>query len=132
MSPSQIAVPRACCGARQGERLIRIKTRPDRLGTYSLAGRQPSQSQGDTMPVRTALKFFVLGFAVFGVAIAARRMFFWDIKPVSWEQDTQPVWALETAFLLRSIENLGLAVAVIMLAVALGFWINRRWRRETR
>lgn len=82
------------------------------------------------MPVRAALKLFVASLAVFGLALAMRRMLFWDIKPVSWEQDSQPVWALETAFLLRSIENLGLAVAVIMLVVALGLWINRRRRRE--
>jgi hypothetical protein len=84
------------------------------------------------MPTRTALKFFVLSLAVFGCAFAARRMFFWDVKPVSWAQDSQPVWALETAFLLRSIENLGLAVAVIMLVVALGMWINRRRQGQPR
>jgi hypothetical protein len=78
------------------------------------------------MPTRAALRLFIVSVAVFGLAFAARRMFFWDIKPVSWEQDSQPIWALETAFLLRSIENLGLAVAVIMLVVALALWINRR------
>ena len=84
------------------------------------------------MPTRAALKLLVVSLAVFAGAFAARRMFFWDIKPVSWEQDTQSVWALETAFLLRSIENLGLAVAVVMLAVAVGLWINRRRRRQLR
>jgi len=84
------------------------------------------------MSTRAALKLFVLSLAVFGLAFAARRMFFWDIKPVSWEQDSQPVWALETAFLLRSIENLGLAMAVIMLAVALGLWINGRRQSQLR
>ncbi len=84
------------------------------------------------MPIRAALKLLVVSLALFGCAFAARRMFFWDIKPVSWEQDTQPVWALETAFLLRSIENLGLAVAVIVLAVALGLWINRRRQARLR
>ena len=84
------------------------------------------------MPVRAVLKLFVASLAVFGLAFAARRIFFWDIKPVSWEQDSQPIWALETAFLLRSIENLGLAVAVIMLVVALGLWINRRRQSQVR
>ncbi len=81
------------------------------------------------MPTRTALKLFVLSLAVCALAFAARFLFFWDIKPVSWERDAPPIWALETAFLLRSIENLGLAVAVIMLAVAVGLWINR-WRQS--
>ncbi len=84
------------------------------------------------MPTRTALKFFVLSLAVFGLAFATRLMFFSDIKPVSWEQEAPPIWALETAFLLHSIENLGLAVAAITLAVALGLWINRRRRSQPR
>ena len=84
------------------------------------------------MPIRAALKLFVVSLALFGCAFAAERMFFWDIKPVSWEQDAQPVWALQTAFLLRSIENLGLAVAVLMLVVALGLWINRRRQGQLR
>lgn len=81
------------------------------------------------MSIRVALKLFVLSLVAFALAFATRRMFLWNVMPVSWEQQPQPAWALETAFLLRSIENIAAAVAAIVLACALALWIDR-WRRK--
>lgn len=47
--------------------------------------------------------------------------------PVSWDQEPTPLWALGSAFLLRSIENIAVAVGVIAVAVAAGLSIDH-WR----
>ena len=39
------------------------------------------------MSIGTALKLFVLAVIVFAVAVGLRRAFFWDVSPVSWEQN---------------------------------------------
>lgn len=80
------------------------------------------------MSMRVAFKVLVLSIVVFAVAFAIRRTFLWEVMPVSWQQQAQSLWALGTAFLLRSIENLSAAVALITLAVAFALWIDR-WRR---
>jgi hypothetical protein len=70
------------------------------------------------MSIRAALKLFVLSLLVFAAAFAARRTFFADVMPVAWGQEPQSLWALGTAFLLRSIENISAAVGAIALMVA--------------
>jgi len=72
------------------------------------------------MSTRAAVKLLLLSLVVFAVAFAIRRTFLWDVAPVAWEQPPQSLLALAMAFLLRSIENLSGAVAVIALAFALG------------
>jgi len=52
------------------------------------------------MSIGTALKLFVLAVIVFAVAFGLRRAFFWDVTPVSWDQEPQSLWALGAAFLL--------------------------------
>lgn len=79
------------------------------------------------MSIRLVLKLFVLALVVFAAAFALRRAFLWDVMPVSWDQQPQSLWALGTAFLLRSIENLAAAVGIIALAVAAVLFIDR-WR----
>lgn len=80
------------------------------------------------MSMRGAIKLLVLSLLVFVVAFAVRRLFLWDVMPVSWEQKEQPAWALETAFFVLSIQNVAAAVAVIVVAAALALWIDRRRR----
>jgi len=70
------------------------------------------------MSIRAALKLFVLSLVVLAAAFAVRRMFFWDVMPVSWDQEPQSLWALGAAFLLRSIENISAVVVAIALVVA--------------
>jgi len=76
------------------------------------------------MSVRVAFKLFVLSLLVFAVAFALRRAFLWDVMPVSWDQEPQSLWALGTAFLLRSIENLAAVVGAIALVVAAVLWLG--------
>lgn len=70
------------------------------------------------MSVRTALRLFGLAVIVFAVAFGLRRTFFWDVMPVSWDQEPQSLWALGAAFLLRSLENIAAVVATLTLIAA--------------
>ena len=79
------------------------------------------------MSIAGALKLFVLALIVLAVAFGLRRTFFFDVMPVSWDQEPQSLWALGAAFLLRTLENLAVVVAVLALTVA-GVSRLLRWR----
>ena len=79
------------------------------------------------MKLRDAWVLFVLSLVVFATALALRRMFLWDVMPVSWDQEPQSLWALGAAFLLRSIENIASVVAAIVLAFVCTLYLDR-WR----
>ncbi len=79
------------------------------------------------MSPRIALKLYILSVLVFAAAFAVRHAFFWDVTPVSWDQEPQSLWALGAAFLLRSMENTAVAVGAISLAVAAALSVGRRW-----
>jgi hypothetical protein len=90
------------------------------------------------MSIASALKLFVLALIVLAVAFGLRRTFFFDVMPVSWDQDPQSLWALGAAFLLRTLENLAVVVAVLALIVAVlalivaGVSQLLRWRAAAR
>jgi hypothetical protein len=50
------------------------------------------------MSVRATLKLFILALIVFAVSFGVRRVFFWNVTPVSWDQDPQSLWALGRRF----------------------------------
>jgi hypothetical protein len=79
------------------------------------------------MSIGNALKLFAIALIVLAVAFGLRRAFFWDVTPVSWDQERQSLWALGAAFLLRTLENVAAAVAGLSLIVAA---VSRfmRWR----
>jgi hypothetical protein len=77
--------------------------------------------------IGTVLKLFVLAVIVFAVSFGLRRAFFWDVVPVSWDQEPQSLWALGAAFLLRSLENIAGVVAGLALIVAAALRLIR-WR----
>jgi len=77
--------------------------------------------------IGTVLKLFALALIVFAVAFGLRRIFFWDVVPVSWDQEPQSLWALGAAFLLRSLENVAAVVAGLALVVAAALRLIR-WR----
>jgi hypothetical protein len=77
--------------------------------------------------IGAVLKLFVFAAIVFAVAFGLRRMFFWDVVPVSWDQEPQSLWALGAAFLLRSLENIASVVAGLALIVAAALRLIR-WR----
>jgi hypothetical protein len=78
------------------------------------------------MSIGAALKLFVFALIVFAVAFGLRRSFFWDVTPVSWDQEPQSLWALGAAFLLRSLENIAAAVASLTLIAAGALRLIRR------
>ena len=64
------------------------------------------------------IKLVLLGLATFAFAFAIRRVFFWDVMPVSWTEDSSATGAL-VSYLLLSLENLGVGVAAIVLVTGL-------------
>jgi hypothetical protein len=79
------------------------------------------------MSLRVACKALLLALFFFAAAFTLRRMFLWDVMPVSWDQEPQLLWALGAAFLLRSIENIASVVAAIVLAFVCTLGLDR-WR----
>ena len=80
--------------------------------------------------MRTAIKVLILSVVVFATAFLVRRLFFWDVMPISWDQEPPRTGALETAFLLLSIQNTAAAVAAIAAASGVWLWWTTRWRRK--
>jgi hypothetical protein len=78
------------------------------------------------MSIRSMLRLLVLALIAFAGAYGLRRAFFWDVTPVSWDQDPTSLWALGSAFLLRSVENLAAFVAALSLIVAFTLWLRGR------
>jgi hypothetical protein len=80
--------------------------------------------------MRAAIRLLLLSVLVFAAAVSARLIFFWDVKPVSWDQEPPQNGALEAAFLLLSIENVAAVVAAIALAVIAALWFQKRLRKR--
>jgi hypothetical protein len=49
-----------------------------------------------------------------------------DIVPIAFAEEPQPGWAVQVAFLLRAIELLSAAVAIITLVLTAVVWARRR------
>ena len=79
------------------------------------------------MTIATVLKVFVFALIAFSVAFGLRRAFFWDVTPVSWEQESQSLWDLGVAYLLCTVENIAAVVAGLALIVAAALRVIR-WR----
>jgi hypothetical protein len=69
--------------------------------------------------MHAVIKLALVGMATFAVALAARRVFFWDVMPVSWNDEPSTTGAVIAAYLLLSLENLGFGVATIAAAIGL-------------
>jgi hypothetical protein len=69
--------------------------------------------------MRAVIKLALVGMATFVVAFAMRRAFFWDVMPVSWNEESSTSGALIAAYLLLSLENLGVGVAAIAVVTGL-------------
>ena len=80
--------------------------------------------------LRGVIELFILSAATFAAAFVTRRMLFWDVMPVSWDQEPPQNGALEAAYLLLSIENIAAVVAALAL-VAAGVLFIRNWRQGT-
>ena len=64
--------------------------------------------------MRSFFKIALLGLAAFVLCRAAEVAFFADVVPIADRRD-QPVGPLEAAFLLRSLEYIGLFIAALAL-----------------
>jgi hypothetical protein len=74
-------------------------------------------------------KILLLSAAVFGLAFGAERVFVPDMVPVAFAEQPQPLWSLETAFVLRAVELMAAGVAVIALVLMCGAWA-KGWARQ--
>jgi hypothetical protein len=78
--------------------------------------------------VNAGWKVVLLSVVVFGVTFGAERIFVPDIVPVAFADEPQPLWALETAFVLRALELMAAGAAIIALVLMLGTLANNTWR----
>ena len=91
------------------------------LGRFRWAAALPSVCEAGKRSglMRAVIKLTLVGMATFAVAFAARRVFFWDVMPVSWTGDSSPTGALMAAYLLLSLENVGVGLATIAAVAGL-------------
>jgi hypothetical protein len=75
-------------------------------------------------------KIFWLAAVVFGAAFGAERLLVPDVVPVGYAEDPQPLWSLETAFVLRAIEFMAAGLAIIALVIMLGVLVRNLPRRR--
>jgi hypothetical protein len=73
-----------------------------------------------------ALKLFVLSSLTFVTTFAAERLLVPNVVPIAWGNEPQSLWAVEGAFMLRSIEITAAVVAAIALAATAFCSVRRR------
>jgi len=82
--------------------------------------------------MRAAVKLLFFSLLALVVAFALRRVFFWNVMPISWDQEMPGSGELEAAFLLLSVQNTAAVMAVIALAAGFWLWIVRHRKGGTR
>jgi hypothetical protein len=75
--------------------------------------------------MRPAWTIVCLAAAVLAVAIGLAHLLVPDVVPVDFAEEPQSSWAVMTAFVLRTIELIAAAVAILALAVLAGGLIGR-------
>ena len=75
-------------------------------------------------------KLFLLFVAVFAMALAAEQVFVPQVVPVAFADEPQPLWSVETAFVLRAIELMSAGVAIISLVLILLAWARQLTQRQ--
>lgn len=71
------------------------------------------------------LKLFLLSAITAGAAWLASRAFVPDAVPVA-NIEQQPQWYLQLAFVLRSIELIGIGGMLLVLVAGLAVWLGNR------
>ena len=78
-----------------------------------------------------ALKLFVLSIAVLVAACSVEHLFVPDVAiPIDWRGDPQPVWQVETAFLLKALEAVAALVAGLALWIGVASYVEARRRAD--
>ena len=70
--------------------------------------------------MRAAWTIFCLSAAVLAAALGLAHLLVPDVVPVAFADEPQQSWAVMTTFVLRAIELIAAAVALIALAVLAG------------
>jgi len=80
--------------------------------------------------MKSAWKLFFLFAAVFALAFAAERLLVPHVVPIGLGDEPQPPWSVEIAFVLRAIELMSAAVAIISLVLMLLAWARQLMQRR--
>ena len=75
--------------------------------------------------MRAAWTIFCLSALILAVAVGLAHLLVPDVVPVAFAEEPQSSWAVMTAFVLRTIELIAAAVAIIALAFLGGGLIRR-------
>ena len=75
--------------------------------------------------MKSGLRVFWVFAAVFVLAFALERTLVPHIVPVAFAEQPQPLWKVETAFVIRALELMSGGVAVIALGLMLAAWARR-------
>jgi hypothetical protein len=75
--------------------------------------------------MRAAWTTFCLSAVILAVAVGLAHLLVPDVVPVAFAEEPQSSWAVMTAFVLRAIELIAAAVAIIALAVLAGGLFGR-------
>ncbi|MGY8711307.1 hypothetical protein RAD16_36725 [Bradyrhizobium sp. 18BD] len=75
--------------------------------------------------MRAAWTIFCLSAVILAVAVGLAHLLVPDVVPVAFAEEPQSSWAVMTAFVLRTIELIAAAVAIIALVVLGGGLIGR-------
>ncbi|WFU74487.1 MULTISPECIES: hypothetical protein [unclassified Bradyrhizobium] len=79
--------------------------------------------------MRAAWTIFCLSTVTFAAALGLAYLLVPDVVPIAFADEPQSSWAVMTAFVLRAIELIAAAVAVIALAILGGGMIRLAWSR---
>ena len=64
--------------------------------------------------------------AVYVLATLTRQVFLADVVPIAYAEVPQSMWALDGAFLLRSLENISILGIIVVLVIAVSQWLRNR------
>jgi hypothetical protein len=81
--------------------------------------------------MKPAWKLFLVFAAVFALTLGAEHVLVPQVVPVAFADEPQPLWSVETAFVLRAIELMSAGVAIITLVLMLLAWARQLMQRRT-
>jgi hypothetical protein len=80
--------------------------------------------------MKSGLRVFWVFAAVSAVAFVLERTVVPHVVPVGFAEQPQPLWKVETAFVIRALELMSAGVAVIALGLMLAVWARRLGHRR--
>ncbi|RTL48909.1 MAG: hypothetical protein EKK40_16175 [Bradyrhizobiaceae bacterium] len=82
--------------------------------------------------MRGSWRLFVLSVVFLAAVWFLERLLVPGIVPIAWADHRQPLWAVETAFVLRSLKILAAGIALLSLVFSLAVWGRRQVQSEPR